>query len=118
VDLPSWTATPIDAAGGIVRISIFDRSQSITRVEAVDVTDRAPLGADSDLSDQAPEVVRLLWNGCDPAPSLVLDATAREWTLVEPTRPCDTPRLWGLDLTFSGPLSPDSVAISPATAIP
>jgi hypothetical protein len=118
VDLPSWTATPIDAANGVVRVSIFDRSQSISRVEAVDVTDHPPLGADSDLSDQAPDVVRLLWNGCDPAPSLVVDASARGWALVEPTRPCDTPRLWGLDLTFRGPLAPDTVSVAPATAIP
>jgi hypothetical protein len=118
VDLPSWTATGIDKAGAIFSASLFDASQTATRFEAVDVTDVTTLGADVQLSEEAPDVIRLLWNGCGDQPALILDPTGREWTLATAPGPCESPTVRGLDITFSGPLAVDTVRLTQTTSAP
>ena len=118
VDLPSWTATGIDKAGAIFSASLFDASQTATRFEAVDVTDVSTLGADVQLSEEAPDVIRMLWNGCGDQPALLIDPTGREWTIVTAPGPCNAPTIRGLDITFSGPLGVDGVRLTQTTSAP
>ena len=118
VDLPTWTATAIDKAGGVVGVALFDRSQSVSRLEAVDVSEAGAVGADLDLSQAAPDVIRLLWNGCASQPAIALDDTGREWTLVDPAAGCGAPTLRGVELGFTGPLAVEDIRVSEATSIP
>lgn len=118
VGLPTWTASAIDKEGGLVRVSLLDGSQSVAGLEAVDVSETAGIGADVQLSEEAPDLIKLLWNGCGGEPALVIDATGREWTIVDSAGPCESTTIRGVELRLTGSLGVADIRVSEATSIP
>ena len=118
IDMPTWTATGIDRAGGRYDMAVFDASQTIAQVEAADATDVEDPGPNTmDLSNQDVDTIRITWNGrpCETAPRLVVSPNGADWALAHSTCDGTGPNVVRtVDLTFTGPRSTDDVRLGAA----
>jgi len=108
VDLPSWTADGGDSASKPYHVAVFDPSQTVESVEAVDPSEGGDPGTGQvDVAQVDATTVRIAWGSfaCDVEPMIVGNASGLDWTIV--TDPCDPskrePVSRAVQIRFTGP---------------